>query len=313
MNTKHVLIVDDDPNNAVMVRDMLAFLGDDYVFEIAYQGDEALAKIEETSYDLVITDYFMPGLTGMNLIDKIRDISPHTKLVLMTAEGSNRLVRVAKYRSVDHYIKKPFSIKKMREVVQLALAEGATQAEVEDSQDESRSQDESPQDERPPQDEHPSQDESPQDDDISEELKALKAKTGVYSVLLVSSDGYPVDVAGEIAQLDVTSASALIAASFSASSQLAKLFGHRHSSFKSTYYEGDEYSIYSYGINTKMLLAIVSDTQIKPGLVSYYAKQTISNLVPLLAQEAAPLSWEELQVDEEMIGEQLDELFKMKI
>ena len=283
MNIKRVLIVDDDPTNAIMIRDMLEFLGDDYLFEIAYNGDEALAKVEQTSYDLVITDYFMPGLTGMNLIDKIRHISPYTKLVLMTAEGSNRLEKVAKYLSVDQYITKPFSIKKMRDIVKLAVAQP----------DEEQSEDES----------------SLLDDPISKQLKALKAKTGVRSVLLVSSEGYAVDVAGEIDELDINSASALIAASFTASSELARLLAHNNSTFKSTYYEGDDVNIYSYDINGKMLLVVVFDTQVKPGLVSYYTKQTISKLAPLLAQQPAPLSRDKEQVNETIIGERLNDLF----
>lgn len=283
MNIKRVLIVDDDSTNAIMIRDMLEFLGDDYLFEIAYNGDEALAKVEQTSYDLVITDYFMPGLTGMNLIDKIRHISPYTKLVLMTAEGSNRLEKVAKYLSVDQYITKPFSIKKMRDIVKLAVAQP----------DEEQSEDES----------------SLLDDPISKQLKALKAKTGVRSVLLVSSEGYAVDVAGEIDELDINSASALIAASFTASSELARLLAHNNSTFKSTYYEGDDVNIYSYDINGKMLLVVVFDTQVKPGLVSYYTKQTISKLAPLLAQQPAPLSRDKEQVNETVIGERLDDLF----
>jgi CheY-like chemotaxis protein/predicted regulator of Ras-like GTPase activity (Roadblock/LC7/MglB family) len=316
MNIKRVLIVDDDASNAIMIRDILQVLGDDYVFEIAYNGDEALALVEERSYDLVITDYFMPGLSGMNLIDKIRNIYPNTKIILMTAEGSKMLEKVAKYRNVDHYITKPFSLKKIREIVQLAVAEPTLQPDEEQSQYESPLLDEPPKEAcRSPQaDKDDSQDQSDLlDDYISELLKALKAQTGVRSVLLVSSEGYPVDVAGEIAELDISSASALVAASFMASSELACLFGHRNSTFNSSYYEGDDCNIYCYDINGKMLLAVVFDIQIKPGLVSYYSKQTISKLAPLLAQQPASLSWDKEEFDETLIAEQLDELFNLEL
>lgn len=305
MNLKRVLIVDDDPTNAIMVRDILLVLGDDYVFEIAYNGDEALAQVEQSSYDLVITDYFMPGLTGMNLIDKIRKISPDTMIILMTAESSNRLAKVAKYLHVDHFLTKPFSLKKMREIVQEALAEPTPQAEVQPSEEESPLADE------PQAEQHEVQDERDADEAISDSLKALKAKTGVRSVLLVSSEGYPVEVAGEIAELDMTSACALVAGSFSASSELARLMGYDNSTFNSTYYEGDDVNIYIYDINGKMLLAVVFDVQIKPGLVSYYSKQTIVKLAPLLAQQATPLGWQEEPLDEALIAEQLDALFEL--
>lgn len=315
MNIKRVLIVDDDPINAIVVRDMLAFLGDDYVFEIAYNGHEAIAKVKETYYDLVITDYHMPGLTGMNLIEKIRHISPDTQVILMTAQGSKRLEKVAKYLSVDEYITKPFLIKNMREMVQLAMAR-TRQTQADEANDAQQSEQQSQADEANDalQSEQQSQDESPLlDDSISELLMALKAQTGVRSVLLVSSEGYAVDVAGEIAELDISSASALVAASFTASSELARLLGYHNSTFNATYYEGDDVNIYSYDINGKMLLVVVFDIQIKPGLVSYYSKQTIANLAPLLAQQPASLSWGKEEFDEALIAEQLDELFKIEL
>ncbi len=113
---KRVLIVDDSATSANMVFAILQSFGDDYTFEIAGSGPEALVKIEQNFYTLVITDYNMPGFTGLDLTHAIRQLTPDTKVVIMTAYGSDRLEQTAKYFSADDYIDKPFTVKEIREV-----------------------------------------------------------------------------------------------------------------------------------------------------------------------------------------------------
>jgi CheY-like chemotaxis protein len=260
---KRVLIVDDEPTNAKMVSDILKPLGDDYIFETAHSGHEAVTKIEQIFYTLVITDYHMPGITGIDLIQAVRQISPNTQVVLMTAYGSDRLKQTAKRLCADDYVDKPFTVEEVYEVVR-RVVEQTGQAEP----DENQARDDS----------------NILDGPIYEQLNSLKTQTNAWCVLLVSSEGQPVGMAGQMAEPDIVSASALVAANFMAASELAHLFGRGESNFKSNYYEADDYNIYSYDVNGKMLLVVVFGLQPKPGLVWFYTKQAAARLKALLAQ-----------------------------
>ncbi len=262
MKVKRVLIVDDEPANAKMVSDILKPLGDDYIFEIAYSGHEAVTKIEQNFYTLVITDYQMPGFTGIDLIQATRRISPTTQVVLMTAYGNDKLRQIAKHFKADDYVDKPFTVEEVHEIVKRAVGQ-TSQAEADENQF--------------------------QDNDISniaiyEQLNTLKIQANAWCVLLVSSEGHPIGMAGQMAETDVINASALVAANFVAASELVRLFGRGESSFKSNYYEADDYNIYSYDVNGKVLLVVVFGTQPKPGLVWFYTKQAAVQLKALLAQ-----------------------------
>jgi two-component system response regulator AtoC len=98
-------------------------LGEEYVVETAYSGDKALAKAQQTQYALLITDYMMPGMNGLELALAVRRISPRTKIVLVTAYGTDRLRDQAEQLSLAGYLDRPFTGAQIREVVQQAVQE----------------------------------------------------------------------------------------------------------------------------------------------------------------------------------------------
>src|SRR5579862_9593684 len=81
---KKILIVDDEEPVRTVCSRMLSRLG--YAVETAINGDQAIVQIQKQSFDLVITDYCMPGvMNGVALGQAIRQIAPQTLLILMTA------------------------------------------------------------------------------------------------------------------------------------------------------------------------------------------------------------------------------------
>src|SRR5262245_23114876 len=77
-----VLVVDDEPFVREMVRDFLAVLG--LEADGAACAAEALAMLERRSYELVVTDYLMPGMTGLELAEKLSAEHPGLDVVLLT-------------------------------------------------------------------------------------------------------------------------------------------------------------------------------------------------------------------------------------
>jgi two-component system response regulator (stage 0 sporulation protein F) len=256
---KRIMIVDDDREILLMLEFALKKLGSDYEIVTAMGSIEALDKIEKNGpFDLVVTDYVMKGITGVDLARAVRRISPGTPVVLMTAYGTNRLRATTEYLGFDGYLDKPFTVQKIRGIVkQLVDTEPAAPIE-------------------PP---------TPQLEisgpDIRSLLQSLQANANARCVLLLRSDGYPVQVVGETSNLRISNISALIAANFMSAAELANLLGNRKV-FKSSFHEGDDYNVYAYNINSAFLLAVVFDAHRKPGVVWFYTKQTATALLPLL-------------------------------
>src|SRR6202034_393362 len=77
---KRILIVDDDPDVHHLLRVALRETG--RYMESAYDGLEALKKFEDGQWDLLITDVIMPGIDGMELLERISKIRPETPVVV---------------------------------------------------------------------------------------------------------------------------------------------------------------------------------------------------------------------------------------
>lgn len=266
---KRVLIVDDEPNVAMILAENLESHNSGYQVETAENGHAALTKIRDGAYDLMITDYKMPGMDGLELARAARQIAPDLQIVLMTAFGTDNLRDAANKLRVDDFVEKPFSMEKIRKIVEQAVAR-ARNANVQHSTEHSL------------------------DRAVKEQLQTLQFETGARCVVLLSSNGFPIETAGQTGGLDVTTVGILVAANFMAASELAKLLG-KSSVFKSSYFEspGGTDNIYAYAIDQEFLLTVVFGAESKAGSVWFYTKQTATALIPLMAEWTTSTSFEE--------------------
>jgi CheY-like chemotaxis protein len=114
---RRMLIVDDEPNVTFTLLDTLESLIPQYQIDIANTSHDALRLIEQNSYALVLTDYRMPGMTGLELAQEIRRRSPHTRVILMTAYSNDHLRHLIANEQLSGFIEKPFSNQKIREYI----------------------------------------------------------------------------------------------------------------------------------------------------------------------------------------------------
>jgi two-component system response regulator AtoC len=103
---RRVLIVDDEQNLRHMLQTLLKREGYEPVGVSSVEG--ALMELEDRPYDIVITDLRMPGQSGMDLVDEIRQRNMDTTVVVMTAYGSRDIAIEAMKRGAYDYISKPF-------------------------------------------------------------------------------------------------------------------------------------------------------------------------------------------------------------
>ncbi len=111
--TKHaVLIVDDEPENINL---LVNVLGDDYQIYEAHDGRTALETLRRHEIHLVLTDQRMPGMTGVELLERIRGIRPDCARILVTAYPDVATAIQAINRGhVHRYIAKPFDSRELR-------------------------------------------------------------------------------------------------------------------------------------------------------------------------------------------------------
>jgi CheY-like chemotaxis protein len=105
MAAPHILVVDDDPDTCASVADVLTDLG--YHVDTAHDGPSALALLEEHPYHLLLLDYRMPGMNGLELYRRARDLRPGTDAVIMTALAESDEVGEAIGAGVRRVICKP--------------------------------------------------------------------------------------------------------------------------------------------------------------------------------------------------------------
>jgi DNA-binding NtrC family response regulator len=102
------LIVDDEELIRWSLQNALKNIG--FKVELACDGNEALRLIESNEYDIVITDYKMPGLSGIELLEKIRDKHLKTKVILISAYLSHSTVKQANEFGAFRCVGKPFGM-----------------------------------------------------------------------------------------------------------------------------------------------------------------------------------------------------------
>lgn len=110
INTKTIILVEDEPDILRLLQRLLRPLIGDYTVVSASDGKTALQHMHNYDVLLLITDYNMPEMNGLQLTTQVKQHSPSTKVALITAYHTPELQRLARLHGVDYYLPKPFSI-----------------------------------------------------------------------------------------------------------------------------------------------------------------------------------------------------------
>jgi len=104
-----------------MVEQALRALAVDCTIATAASGQEALDSLSSHLPDLIITDYHMPNMNGLELIARVRERHIPSRIILITAYSSPDLYDAAQQLHVDHYLTKPVPLALLRRVATGAL------------------------------------------------------------------------------------------------------------------------------------------------------------------------------------------------
>jgi CheY-like chemotaxis protein len=110
-----ILVVDDEPAVCGALKMMLEY--DGHKVQTAGSSKEALSLLEQHKFDLVTTDYAMPGMNGDELAAAIKERLPHQPILMISANGAMMKSSGNPLTGVDFVISKPFLMKDLREAI----------------------------------------------------------------------------------------------------------------------------------------------------------------------------------------------------
>src|SRR6185369_11838009 len=108
MSLTRILVADDEESMRWVLSKALKRKG--FNVDLAHDGRQALSLIQENNYDLAILDIKMPGISGLDLLDRVRELKSELLVVIMTAEASMKNAVEAMKRGAYDYITKPFDL-----------------------------------------------------------------------------------------------------------------------------------------------------------------------------------------------------------
>jgi putative nucleotidyltransferase with HDIG domain len=103
-----LLIVDDEVGVCLLLKEWLTETG--FTCETALSGDEALGILQKHEIDAIISDLSMPGVSGLDLLTRVREAYPHTAFLMATGVGDIGLAVQAMKQGADDYLMKPFQL-----------------------------------------------------------------------------------------------------------------------------------------------------------------------------------------------------------
>ena len=127
--TAHLLVVDDEAE----IRDLLeeTFLDEGFRVATARDVSDALEKLRETDFDLLITDVLMPGGSGLDMLREVKRIRPHIATIVMTGHADTDKAVQALREKVDDFVQKPFTLEELLHSVRVGLAaKGASRVQL---------------------------------------------------------------------------------------------------------------------------------------------------------------------------------------
>jgi DNA-binding NtrC family response regulator len=118
-NTAHILFIDDDPGSRESLSLLLEFEG--YHVEAVAAGEDALELLSRKSYDVIITDLFLPGVSGIDILKHVKEHSLPCNVILITGNATAETAVKAMKEGAFDYITKPLNFEELKVLVAKAV------------------------------------------------------------------------------------------------------------------------------------------------------------------------------------------------
>ncbi|MGR3302036.1 MAG: response regulator [Candidatus Scalindua sp.] len=120
MNTKKkILIVDDNVDFCTNIKEIIELEG--YDTEAVYDSSEVLEAVKGNGFDLILMDIRMPGMDGVETFKKIKQISPETPVIMMTAYAEEERIKTALREGAFGAYQKPLDYERLFSSIKMAI------------------------------------------------------------------------------------------------------------------------------------------------------------------------------------------------
>ncbi|HDR47093.1 MAG TPA: sigma-54-dependent Fis family transcriptional regulator [Geoalkalibacter subterraneus] len=126
-SSTQILVIDDEAHNRQALTLLLSHSG--YQVQSAVTGEEALEIMEKNPFEIIITDLFLPGVSGIDILKRVKEDSPYTSVILITGNASAETAVEAMKEGAFDYITKPFNFEKLKVIVAKAVEKSRLVAE----------------------------------------------------------------------------------------------------------------------------------------------------------------------------------------
>ena len=115
-----ILVVDDEEFMLQSLSKLLSLMGFDT--STANCGEKALQVMRNKSFDLIITDINMPGMSGMDLLKCVKEKDPNLPVIIITGFGAEKAKEMAEQNNADGFLPKPFRMNDIKDMIEKILA-----------------------------------------------------------------------------------------------------------------------------------------------------------------------------------------------
>ncbi len=233
MAAKWILIVDDEDAILTVLRSSLKKLGADYNVVTASDGNQALALLGKRPFDLVVTDYRMAGMDGLELLGRIRALRPEARVVLMTGYGNRVLEAESKRLNAFRYLTKPLELDTFRQVVKEAVADLPTGGSTLLILSEERYR------------------------RVNDRLTQLQMEAGARCVLLTDSDGRFIARTSDVEDIPLEQVASLLGGCAASLLEAGRVIDGDEDTINMAYREGTRDCLYAVNVGHRLLLTIL--------------------------------------------------------
>lgn len=267
MSVARILLVDDQVQVSRMLRSSLEFSGRDYAVLDAASAEEALEELARGSVDLLVTDLMLPGMSGIALIEKARELNPNMRSIVITGHPSEEARARAEELGVIVFMTKPIRTSYFLEAVERALALSRGSSSPVKMVDDGMRR-------------------------IIERLKVMQGELGADAVLLLDERGHILARSDQGIDLNLETALPALMTAFRAGLKVSSLLESLlPTNFQ--YFDGDTHDIYLTNVGALYGLLIIyrgKQEAGKMGTVVHYGRRAVHELLETLSMlgSAAP-------------------------
>ncbi|MCA9898886.1 MAG: response regulator [Ardenticatenaceae bacterium] len=273
-DVKQILVVDDHFEMLEFLRSMLELSNQDCEVLAVPSAEEGLLELRRSQFDLLITDVRLPGMSGFDLVRRVKALGRDIPVIMITAYSSSQGKKEANELGVYRYFQKPLDTDSVLTAVHTALHGESVILPANTSLTTNLA-------------------ETAVSDDLQRRLDALRVDTGAVNLTLASAMGEILFSAGDNSQLDLPKLVGIVADNLSNSFLLADELGAAEP-FTLQYHMGGEFEFYCANVNRHYFLTLFFDMAARRGRIGtiwVFTQRAIKDLQQLLpAHDALALA-----------------------